>query len=176
MPEIDKVEIEKALKEIDVEKIRADVEKSLKSVDVAKIQKEVDASLAKVDMAAMRKEIEASMKELKLSMANQKEAHAKLAEEMKNMQPKIEAEMKKARADIEKARKELDTYEAFVTSLANDGLLNKTAYTIEHKDGKLYIDGKEQPEAVYNKHRSFLEKQKGLKIKKNEDGLNIHKD
>jgi transposase-like protein len=175
-PEINSLEIEKALKEIDVEKIRADVAKSLKSIDVAKLQKDVDASLAKIDMAAMQKEIEASMKELKESLGNQKEAHLKIAEELKTLRPKMEAEMKKAKVEIEKAKKELDTYEAFVTSLANDGLINKAAYTIEHKNNKLFIDGKEQPEAVYNKHRSFLEKNKGLKITKNEDGLNIHKD
>jgi copper chaperone CopZ len=176
IPEINKAEIEKALKEIDVEKIKADVAKSLKSIDAAKIQKEVDESLAKLDVAAMRKEIEASMKELEKSMAGQKEAQLKMAEELKNLRPKMEAEMIKARADIEKAKAELDTYDAFVTSLADDGLLSKNAYTIEHKGGKLFIDGKEQPEAVYNKHRNFLEKQKGLKISKNDRGLNIHKD
>jgi ribosome maturation protein Sdo1 len=127
-------------------------------------------------MAAVQKEIEASLKELKLSLVNEKEAHLKIAEELKNLRPKMEAEMKKAKADIEKAKIELDTYQAFVTSLANDGLINKAAYTIELKDGALFIDGKEQPEAVYNKHRSFLEKHKGLKITKNEAGFNIHKD
>ena len=84
--------------------------------------------------------------------------------------------MQKAKEDIEKAKAEMKAFEDFVNSLHADGFINKDgAYTIEIKEGKLIIDGKEQPAEVYNKHRAFLDKQKNTTIKKTADDFNIHK-
>ena len=58
--------------------------------------------------------------------------------------------------------------------LEKDGLINKKdGYTIKHKNGELIINGKVQPEGVYNKYRGFLEKHKTLTIEKSDNDFNI---
>ncbi len=64
----------------------------------------------------------------------------------------------------------------FVDRLAAEGLIDKASYSIEENNGKIYINGEEQPGNVYEKHRSFLEQHKGLKIIKSETGLQVQKD
>jgi hypothetical protein len=96
---------------------------------------------------------------------------------MKNLKPKIEEELKKARVEIEKAKQELKEYKAFEEGLEKDGLINKKEnYTIEHKDGQLSINGKTQPQSVYNKYRSFLEKHKKFTLKKDDDNFELNND
>lgn len=175
-PQIDPQAIDQALKELNTEKIRAEVERQLKEVDAEKFRKEADAQLAKIDVPAMRREVETSMKKMQADMARQKEAFAKMQEELKAMVPKVQAEMQKAHAEIGKARAELNAYESFVDSLAAEGLINQSAYSIEHKNGKLILDGKEQPGNVYSKYRSFLEKHQNIRITRDAKGLNIQKD
>jgi len=61
--------------------------------------------------------------------------------------------------------------------LEEDGLINKKEeYTIKHRNGELIINGKVQPETVYNKYRNFLEKHKTLTIEKSDDDFNIDVD
>lgn len=158
-----RAEINKALKDIDPEKMKAEMEKALKEVDAEKIRAEVQASLAKVDMEKTRKELE-RVRDIELP---------KIEEEMKKVAPQIEKSLKEAKESIEKAKAEMQEYKEFETSLEKDGLINKTQYTIEHKNGVLTINGQQQPEAVYNKYRSFLEKHKDLTLKKDAEGLNI---
>jgi hypothetical protein len=158
-----RAEINKALKDIDPEKMKAEMEKAMKEVDAEKIRAEVQASLAKVDMEKTRKELE-RMRDIELP---------KIEEEMKKMRPQIEKSLKEAKESIEKAKVEIQEYKEFESSLEKDGLINKKQYTIEHKNGVLTIDGKKQPEAVYNKYRSFLEKHKNFTLKKDADGLDI---
>lgn len=161
-----KAELDKALKEIDPEKIKAEVEQAMKQIDAEKIKMEVQASLAKVDMEKARKEIE-RLKEVELP---------KIEEEMKKVRPQIEKSLKEAKENIEKAKVEIQEYKDFESSLEKDGLINKKNYTLEHKNGVLTINGQKQPEAVYNKYRSFLQKHKSLYISKNDEGLNIRND
>lgn len=163
--EIEKIraDVDKALKEIDPEKMKAEIEKAMKDVDAQKIKAEVQASLAKVDMEKTRKELE-HFRDVELK---------KIEEEMKNMRPQIEKSLKDAKESIEKAKVEIQEYKEFETSLEKDGLIDKKQYTIEHKNGVLTINGQKQPEAVYNKYRSFLEKHKDLMLKKNAEGLDI---
>ncbi len=72
------------------------------------------------------------------------------------------------------AKTELKEYKTFENGLQNDGLINKKeAYTIEHKDGQLIINGKIQPESVYNKYRTFLEKHKKFKLEKDENDFDL---
>ena len=122
------------------------------------------SALAKVDMEKMKAELENW----------KKNDFAKLQEELKDIQPKIEAEMKKAKQEMEKAKIHLKELKAFEDGLEKDGLINKKEnYTIEHKDGQLLINGKVQPQAVYDKYRSFLEKNKKFKLEKDENDFDI---
>lgn len=145
--------------------------------------KELDGQIAKIDRAAIsremeqaRKDMEQARKDMEQARVHQQQAMKQMETEMKNIRPKIEAEMKEARIGMEKARKDLEAYESFVNSLAADGLISKSGYSIEHRNGTLIIDGKEQPESVYNKYKSFLQDKKGVRITKNEQGLNIQRD
>ena len=115
-------------------------------------------------MEKVRKEIE-RIKEIELP---------KIEAEMKKMRPEIEKSLRAAQVNIEKAKAEIQEYKDFESSLEKDGLINKKQYTIEHKNGILTINGQKQPESVYNKYRSFLSKHKELTLKKNEEGLDIN--
>ena len=101
----------------------------------------------------------------------------KLREEMKELGPKLEKEMQKAKVEIEKAKAEIKEYKAFVDGLENDGLINKKeGYTLKHKDGELFINGKKATEQTYNKYRNFLEKHKKFNIEKSDDDFDIDMD
>lgn len=160
-------ELEQSLKEIDPDKMKADIEKAMKEIDAAKLKVEMDAAMAKVDMEKVKKEME-KMKEIDF---------AKIEKELKDIQPKIEESMKKAKADLEKAQQDLKEHKGFIDGLDKDGLINKDEnYTIEHDNGVLKINGKEQPASVYDKYRNFLKKRKSFTIKKDGEGFNIEND
>ena len=126
----------------------------------------MEASLAKVDMEKVKKEME-----------RLKEEMPKVQEQLKDLKPQIEASMKKAKEEMEKAKAEITVFKSFEEGLEKDGLINRKAnYTIEHKEGELYINGKLQSEAVYNKYRSFLEKHKSFKLNKTDDDFKMEND
>jgi hypothetical protein len=205
MPPIDfdgekiRAEVEKAMKDFDGEKLKLQAEQAMKQVDMQKVKEQMEAAMKQIDMEKIKLQIAEAMKELdaqKLRLQAQ-EALAKVdmekikvqMEEIKKVQvPKIEAEMKKikpqidealkkAKVEIEKAKQDIKEYKAFEDALEKDGLINKKEnYSIEHKDGQLIINGKVQPQAVYNKHRSFLEKHKQFKWEKDDDGLDLDND
>ena len=201
-----KKEIAEAMKSIDGDKIRMEINKALKEVDMAKIQKEVQESLAKVDfnkikeevanalkevdMAKIQKEVQESLAKvdfdkIKLEMEKVKDIDMKkfdadmkkMREEMKELGPKLEKEMEKAKVEMEKAKIEIKESKAFVDGLDNDGLINKKeGYTLKHKEGELFINGKKASEQTYSKYRSFLEMHKKFSIDKSDDDFNIDMD
>jgi hypothetical protein len=61
--------------------------------------------------------------------------------------------------------------------LDNDGLINKKeGYTLKHKDGDLFINGKKASEQTYSKYRNFLENHKKFNIEKSDDDFDIDMD
>jgi hypothetical protein len=170
-----KLEIEKSLKEVDFQKIQKEVESSMakvmKEIDAAKIQMEIQQSLEKIDWDKMKTEFE-KVKEIempKLELEMQQ-----LEKELSKIGPEIEKSLDKAKMEIEKAKAEMKEYNDFVNGLEKDGLLNrKEGYTIRHKDGELFINGKKASAAIYNKYRRFLEKHKEFKIDKSDGDFNI---
>jgi hypothetical protein len=162
-------EIQESMKkmEIDLSKMKIELEKSMKEIDVSKVKADIDASLARIDWNKMEKEME-KVKEVDFE---------KIKTDLAKIQPEIEKSMKQAQESIEKAKAELKEYKAFVDDLEKDGLIDKKgSYTIEHKNNQLIINGRVQPEAVYNKYRSFLEKHGKITIEKSPDNFNIDKD
>jgi len=159
------------MKEVDMEKIKAEVEKATKEIDAAKIEKDVKESLAKVDWDKMKEQMDEVKK---IDMTKVEADMKKVENEMKDLGPKIQKEMEKAKVEIEKAKQEIKEYKSFVDELEKDGLISKKeGYTIQHKNGELIINGKKQPADVYNKYRSFLEKHKKFTMKKTDDDFNI---
>lgn len=187
-----KAEIERSLKDIDLsalekdlkkpippippippiepEKIKAEVEKAMKEmkeIDAARMEAEVRGSLAKIDWEKINKDLE-EVRKIDMS---------KIEADLKKIKPQIEASINKAKEDIEKAKKEIEAYRSFTDALEKEGLINKKEnYKIEHKEGKLIINGNVQPADVYARYRSFLEKHPRITIKKDDNGLNISKD
>ena len=165
------LDVQRAMQDVNMEKVKADVEKAMKDVDFKKIEQEVKESIAKIDFDKIQLELEKvkdiDMKEIQASMD-------KAREEMKKIGPQLEKELKEAKVHIEKAKAELKEYKTFVDGLENDGLINKKqGYEIEHKDGKLTINGKEASSQTYQKYRSFLEKHKKFNIEKSDDDFDI---
>lgn len=201
-PEL-KAKISAALSQLDAEKIKLQVqsamkeaEQAMKSIDLDKIQQEIEQSLAKVDFDKMKAEMEKALVTAKEDMKRAKEEmktinKAQIEKELKSaydeiekMKPELEKSMKNmefdlsnAKVEIEKARVEVKDYKTIVEGLEKDGLLDsKKNYTLEHKDGALYINGEKVSQDVYKKHESLLKKYPELKIKKTEKSLNITKD
>ena len=185
-----RLDIEKTMKEVDFDKIRKEMQESMskmdwnkmkqeithamKEVDMAKIQREVEESMAKIDWDKMKTEME-RVKEVDLKKVQ--EEMEKVREEMKNLGPRLEKELAKAREEIEKAKAEIKEYKEFVNGLAGDGLIDKDkGYTLKHKDGELFINGKKASEQTYSKYRSFLEKHKKFNIEKDDDDFDIDMD
>lgn len=182
-----KKEISEAMKSIDQEKIKLQIEKAMAQVDLAKIQQEVQASIAKVDFSKMQAELVEAMKNVDLAKI-QKEVQESLAkvdwtkmkaelekvkdidfkkiqDEMKELGPKVEKELKKAKIEIEKAKAEIKEFKNFTEGLESDGLINKKeGFTLKHNDGELFINGNKASQMTYTKYRSFLEKHKQFNI------------
>ena len=174
--DMDKIrkEVEASIAKIDFNKIKAEIAEAMKEIDMAKIQQEVQESLAKVDWDKMKAEMD---KVKNIDMKQVEKEMEKVKEEMKNLGPKIEKEMEKAKVEIEKAKVEIKEYKEFVNGLENDGLINKKdGYSLTHKDGELFINGKKASEQTYNKYRPFLEKHKKFSIKKDDDDFDIDTD
>ena len=185
-----RLEIDKAMKEVDMAKIQKEMQESLAKVDFNKIKEEVANALKEVDMAKIQKEVQESLAKvdfdkIKLEMEKVKDIDMKkfdadmkkMREEMKELGPKLEKEMEKAKVEMEKAKIEIKESKAFVDGLDNDGLINKKeGYTLKHKEGELFINGKKASEQTYSKYRSFLEKHKKFSIDKSDDDFDIDMD
>ena len=157
-------EVQESLAKVDFSKMQAELAEVLKSVDMAKIQKEVQESLAKVDWEKVKAEIE-KVKNIDFK---------KIKDEMKDLGPKMEKELKKAKIEIEKAKGEIKEFKNFTEGLENDGLINKKeGFSLKHKDGELFINGNKASQMTYTKYRSFLEKHKQFNIKINDDDFKL---
>lgn len=199
-------ELAESMKKIDAQKIRMDVEKAMKEIDIEKMKKEIDESMANIDYGKIEKEMAKAMKEFDAAKIQQQVQESmqkidwdkmkadldhvkdidmkkmqldmdKMQTELSKIGPEIEKSMEKAKVEIEKAKVEMKEYNNFVDGLEKDGLLKRSeGYTIKHKDGELFINGKKASDATYNKYKSFLEKHKKFNIEKTDDDFDIDND
>jgi hypothetical protein len=168
------LDVEKAMKDVDFDKIKTDVEKAMKEVDFAKMEKDVQESLAKIDWNKIKAELD-EVKNIDLSKMEVELTQAK--EELKNIGPKLEKELKNAKIEIEKAKTEMKEFKSFVDGLDKEGLINKQdAYSIKYKEGKLTINDKDASAETYKKYGSFLDKHKKFTIEKDNEDFNIDMD
>jgi hypothetical protein len=151
---------------VDLQAMNHDLQRSMQEIDIESLQADVEASVAKVDFEALQESIE-HVKSIDLENIRQNIEAAKV--QLDKLQPELERSMKAARQNLEKAKVNLRDYKNFTEELEDDGLINKSkGYTIEHHDGQLFINGKAQSRDVYNRHRTFLEKNKSFTISENE--------
>jgi hypothetical protein len=179
-------QVQQSLKAVNLDEIMNSVQTAIQAVDINKIMSEVKNSLNEVDWSKTNADIQKAMEEAKQSIAQAKEEMKKVdMEEVKREIEKakqeikaidlneIKAELDKATAEIKKididkimaeakqgiaeAKTELKKLKQMVTDMRADGLIsNNSSVTISIKNGKLYIDGKEQSKATTNKYKNYF--------------------
>jgi len=142
-----------SLSKINFDEIQKQTEASIKSIDWNKMQKDIDGSfqnmqqeIAKIDFSKMQNQ----MKELQEKFQSD-EFKSQFNSEKLHRQ--IDDAMSKAKEGIEKAKEKLQLMKDFTDELAADGLIDKKkGYTIEWKNGSLYINDKEQSKNISDKY------------------------
>jgi hypothetical protein len=189
----------KAMKELDENMANLDVQlknlnvnidtqlkESLSKINLEEIEKQTEASLKQIDWNKMQNDINNSVKEAQDQIA--KIDFTKMQNDMKALQEKMQSEefksqfdseklhkqiddaMSKAKQGMAKAKEKLQELKDFTDALAADGLIDKKkGYTIEWKNGDLYINDKVQPKSVSDKYRKYEDDFKG-RIKMEPDG------
>ncbi len=145
-----------SLSKINFDEIQKQTEASLKSIDWSKMQKDIDVSLqnmqheiAKIDFSKMQSQ----MKDLQEKFQSDEFKSQFNSEKLKRQ---IDDAMSKAKEGIERAKEKLQQIKDFTDELAADGLIDKKkGYTIEWKNGNLYINEKEQPKDISDKYRKY---------------------
>jgi hypothetical protein len=193
-------QVEQAVRLVDYEKINRTVQEALQKIDFDKIQRDIDRSLAEVknvDKEEIRQEIEKarlqvkeamekeewkedmkktqkhSKEEVKKELENAKKELARVKEDMKHQKMDFKKELDKAKVDIDKTRTALKDYQEMIYDMEKEGLLNtKEDYTIEYKDGDLFINDKKQSSDITGKYKKYF-KQKKIAIKKVDGEMKI---
>ena len=158
MKEIDMVkiqqEIQASMKEVDMEKIQAEVKNAMKEIDVEKICAEVNKAMKSIDMKAIEKELAAVKKinteELSREMAKVKEELARTKIDLNVQIANAKEQMKKANAQLLLMKQGLD-------ELEKDGLKKKgEKINIEYKNGVMYLNGAPQSKQVSDKYKKYF--------------------
>ncbi|WP_207514421.1 hypothetical protein [Longitalea luteola] len=193
-------QIDMATKSIDYEKINRQVQESLAKIDFAEIQRSIERSLdevKKIDKEELRHELEKAQKhvqealkkeewkeelkkaqafnrdEVKKELENARKEIAKVKGELKKQQFDFSKEMDKAKMEIDKAKTDMKGYQEMIYDMEAAGLLStKEDYTIEYKNGDLFINDKKQPQEITDKYKKYF-RQKTIAIKKQEGQMKI---
>jgi len=197
LPKTKQDQIDKAMKELDINLSKLDVQmkdlninldkqlQSLADIDIDAIQKQTETSLKQIEWSKMQQDVNLSMEKAQNEIA--KIDFSKMQKDMQALQEKFQSEafksqfnseklqkeietgMKNAKAGIEKAKQQLQQLKAFTDGLAADGLIDKKkGYTIEWKSGELYINDQKQPKSITDKYRKY---ENTGKIKSEPDGV-----
>lgn len=173
-------EIRKAMKNIDMDKIKEDITRAMKDMDREKIMLDMQKCLKEIDCEKIKQEVNSSlakvdMEKMKAELAKVKEIDfSKMKAELAAIQPQIEKAMKEAQVSIEATRKEITAYKNLVNALDKDGLLNKSEeYTIAYKNKELIVNGKKLPAETAKKYQEYLNDRNDFTLQKSEDGFHI---
>ena len=163
-------EINTQLKKVNVENINKHVEEALAKLDFKELELKItDVRIPKVEMDKLKKEME----QLKMDFKNEKFDinidREKINKEIQEDLKKAKEEMKMAQGEMVKARATMYETKELINKLSADGLIDfKNPYSIEIKEGELFINGTKQSKEVNEKYKSYL-KDKNFSIK-NEGG------
>lgn len=189
-----------AVQRIDFEKVHKQIEESLSRIDFDKIQQQIDESMARledIDKEEFKEQLQRAKQQVKEAMDKQnwkedlqkvqmlnkddmekqmlklRKDMEQLKEHMKQEKFNFKKEMERAQADMAKAKEELKGYQEMVYAMEKDGLLNtREDYTIEYKDGELYVNDKKQPAETTNRYKKYFKKDK-ITIKKEDGDMHI---
>ncbi len=85
----------------------------------------------------------------------------------------VEQAMKEAQKGLHEAQQEIHLHYTLPKALADDGLLNiNEPYTIELKDGQLYINGAKQTKTVTEKYSQYFGGKKHFVVTKSKEDMN----
>lgn len=174
--DFDKLELElkESFSRIDLDKIQSEMKNAFEHIDLEKMQKELKESFEKIDFEKLKTELQ-KVKEINFDEMKEELQKAKL--EMEKLGPQIEKDMSKAKVEVEKAKTTLREFKTFVDALDKEGLISKKdGYSLQHKDGELFINGQKASQETYNKYREFLQKHKEFEINQDEDGFDFDND
>lgn len=180
--------------DIDMERVAQQTEEALKKVDFDAIQRQVADAMensarameqsaraserideevrerVKEQMEKAKKDFEQSRlkheKQMKEQMARAQKQIAEAKHRIQIQMPDIEKSLRSAEEGITKAEQELKGYQEMIYAMEADGLLDtKKDYNVQLKEGKLFINGQEQPNSVYDKYKKYF-KQDSVHIRK----------
>jgi hypothetical protein len=176
------IDIQKAMKEIDGQKIKMQIEQAMKEVDFEKMQKELKESMGNldIDMAKMQKELRESMKEIDGEKMKGEIEKAMKEVDMSKIQKEIQESI--AKVDWEKMKKEMDEVKKIDMSKMDEEMvkvkeeMEKIGPQIEKemKNAKMEIQKAKEEMKEYKSFVDGLDKD-GL-IKKSEGYSIKHKD
>lgn len=181
-------EVDAAVKEsakVDPEMIRQSVELGLKSAQTAlaaiDLEQIIKQSMQHIpspeERAAIRKEIAKAREAQREAMAEARAAVAEARAEMRDAGRKAQAAAR-AEANAQRHAVRAETshkqYKTLIEKMEADKLIDRSKpFTIEKKDGQLYINGTRQPDSVLDKYRSYLHAGE-ITIKGSKDNLNVN--
>lgn len=193
-------QVAEAYEKVDFEKINRQIQESLRKIDFEKIKLELDKSfddVAKIDKEEIKKQLEQAERQVKEALDREdwkedlknaqklkkedlekemervKKDMEKVKEDMKEQKFDFKKDMERAKVDLDKGREELKGYQEMIYDMEKEGLLNtKDDYTIEYKDGDLFINDKKQPQQITDKYKKYFKKKK-IAIKKQDGDIQI---
>ncbi len=171
-----------AMSKIDYAKMNADVQKAMAQIDYNKINKEINAAMKNIDWSQMKIDISRSLDSAKMAIdkidwdkmkveinkAQIEAKHAMASQKinMDSLQFQVQKSLKEAQKSLQKAQLELANDKALKTALEKDGLLNTgKPYSIELKDGILYLNGVKQSKTVTDRYSRFYSGKKNFTLK-----------
>jgi len=179
-----KKEIDRSLKNIDLKKIQRELqlelEKSQKNINREDINREIEKALRNarrgiekaqaINYHQLKEEIEEAHKNISVEKLRISEEIARARKEIDFDKLNIQEELNKAKAEIKKTKTNMENYRKMIIEMDKDGLLkSKENYTIQYKDGSLFINGKQQPKQVLDKYKSYFPID-GVTLKRELDG------
>ena len=160
-------DIAASLDKVDFEKIERDINRSMKNVDFSKIEKGVQSALSEIEWNKVNADVKRSLQDAKkeiekvdmLELRKELESAKKEIEKSKREIEKINFDqvLREVNAGILKAKEELQLTKAMFHEMEKEGLIDqKDGFSIELKNKALFINGKKQPEATYEKYRQYI--------------------
>lgn len=183
-----------ALKNIDLGKVQIDVNNAVAEIDLNEINETINESFKSIDWGKINAEVTVALKQARTEVENINTNELK--EELRKVQIKLNSKEFKAQINTDNIQKEVHealknvqielennldwkNYKAFLKALSIDQLIDTTKpYSIELKDGDLYLNDVKQNKETTDKYRQFYQNRKHFTIKNSpseieEDGENL---
>lgn len=167
-----------ALDSVDWNKISTDIKVAMSEVD--KARKEAKITITKTDVREINQDVKRAMADLNLS-----------TEDIATIMNAVKTSLEEAATGIHEASKEIINNTSVVSvsgtkvnvsssginrmidEMESDGLINKEkGYIIRKKENQLSVNGKKQPEEVYNRYKKYFQA-KSIFVSGKKDDMSI---